>query len=451
MQQKFHFSFGLALLTLLTGVLHPTFVDAYQIQIDSVTAKTMRRTLDIEVKGSAQLPAGTILVLSFGKASQRALSIDLVVEKGRFQGAISVRGLVLPGQYDVRLSLSGEQRQWVEKALRKQAIKSVSAEKKFRIGSESDERPARERLRQWIIRANGALTSLAMTMERLVTWHWTSIQNKPGALKSHQQKLSAYRDYLTDRSRSSFYESAKVARMDIALYQRRLVFDPFESSSAQLKVLLDLIDSRARSHLRLLEQCAAGKKAPAPNLSPYLAIQRALIAHLKLATAKVLANWDLGPAAIPEKGQLKDGLYKSLNGHFELAVPKDWIVTPSQSQGVTRLSVVPKKKSGAFVQVSILEAMEGDLKTMTGIVGWENRQSYQRIKLSELEGRSGVRHEFRATTKTSSNKAVAIRVLELRILRKDRRQLTFIALAPVNDFPKYKDIFEKLAGSLTVK
>ncbi|MDF1666088.1 MAG: hypothetical protein P1V97_30300, partial [Planctomycetota bacterium] len=125
--------------------------------------------------------------------------------------------------------------------------------------------------------------------------------------------------------------------------------------------------------------------------------------------------------------------------------------TPSIETGGLRFTLRPKEKSNANVRVSILRSSNTDVQKMTGIAGWENWQSYQRISLTALSGKqNGARHEFRATIK-SGNNAVAIRVLELRLKRADGRILSVVAFTTIKDYPARKALFEDLAGSVTVQ
>jgi hypothetical protein len=449
MFKRFPFPLVLALLTPIPGLLVPAFASATEFSIDQVTVKNQRRTLDVKVQGTTTLPTGTLLKLSFGKGPTRVLDKEVQVEDGGFQSTLSIRGLVLPDQYDVQISLAKNQKAWIEKKLKTKSISKAQGNKIVRIGDPKDVQKARERLRQWLIRANNALSGLAIELERFTVWHWTAIKNSPGQGKAHEAQLTIYRNYLANRSAGSFYERSQVAHMDLSLYRRRLVFDPYGSAAGQLQALLELIQNRAKSYPALLQKAARGAKTRVPVLDSYLALQKQINSSLKLDQKPSFLRWTLGPSSTPEIGTLDSRVYKSKSAGFELIVPFEWRASPSKSQGAVRLNIRPNKKANAAVQITILDGSDADLLKMTGIAGWESWQSYQRISLTKLnDGRPGVRHEFRATQRAKTT-SVAVRVLELRIKRKDGGLLIMTALTPLKDYVKFKSAFEEIAGSLT--
>lgn len=442
------FFISLALLTLHPGALVPTFAQDSRLTIKSVSTKNKRRVLNIEVIGSSSLPNGTSIDLSFGKKSNRAFSEQALIEKGAFKTVIALRGLVLPGQYDLQARLSKKQKPWIEKKLRALNIDSASAQKAFRIGQAADEAKAQKRMKAWVLRANSALRSLALTLETRAVWHWNILKSSQDpTLRSKQ--ISAFQSAL-----ESFEAGSKVAAMDLALYRRRLVFDPFPAASSELRALIDLANNRSKQHLAMLQAMANGQSRPCPSLSPYLALQKRLAKAVQEAEDSLLKTWVLGPNSSPEKGSVaeKDGqrIYQSQNGGFAVKVPKNWTAEAARDQGGLRLVMRAQSGGNAKVQIAILPGSNSDVQTMTGIAGWESWQSYQRISLTKLTGaQNGARHEFRATIQSGQN-AVAIRVLELRLKRKDGRTLQLVAFTTIKDYAAQKAVFEDIAGSVTV-
>lgn len=449
MNKRSLLALSLALLTLNLGAPVPTFAEDSRISIKSITPKNKRRVLDIEVIGFSTLPNGTLISLSFGKKSNRAFAEETQIENGRFQKTISLRGLVLPGTYDVQISLGKSQKPWIEKKLLAQKISSATAQKEFRIGQAADESTAIKRMKAWVLRANSALTNLSLALETRAVWHWNLLKSSKDP-NFQRAQLKAFNNYL-----QGFQASSKVAAMDLALYQRRLVFDPFKGASSELRAFMDFANSRAKQHQSMLQTMTKGQSSPCPNLKPYLAFQKRIAKAVGEAESKLLARWVLGPNASPEAGtavqKAGESWYQSQNGGFTIKVPKDWNWTPSREEGGLRLVLKPNSKGNAQARISILRSSNSDVQKMTGIAGWEDWQSYQRISLTTLSGKqNGARHEFRATIQ-SGEAAIAIRVLELRLKRSDGRILSVVAFTTINDYATQKAIFEDIAGSVTVK
>jgi len=420
----------------------PDLAQAEPISLEPTSFQQGRRSLTISVQGVTELPNGARLLLRLGEPV--FLKAELTVDDGRFAHRFSIRKLLIPGQYPLRVSLAKEQ----PEALRAQLTRLGAPESHqiTRFGAPAAAAKARRRMAVWIKRADEAVLGMALNIERRAHWHrlaMAAAKAKFKILAGHQRAFEAFVN-------ESVIPGLRVARMDFGTYRRRNLVEPNPKARAALAALFALLGERLSLHRQAIDALASGTSAgPPPDLKPFLEVQSRLAAAL--GPAEKLPKPELGPGAVPENGEIKDGVYSSAILHFRITVPPGWeLSNPPFNPALRILMRAPAdpekpKSPRALAAVSLQEPISGALLNMTGVSGWESWQGYQRQALKS-EGKRGVWHQFRAQRRSTGRPLL---VVEHRILRRDGRILTLSLQTPIGARPgPLEPALAKIARSL---
>lgn len=449
-------------LTLLLGPLVPSFAQEKtsnsqqkSLEIQKITPKQARRTLRIHLQGRSSLPTGARLSLCLMRETKTLLQKTVLVESGgAFQGLFQVRGLLLAGSYTVEAQLAKDQEASLQATLKSHM--SITAKKPLQLGSEAEAKAALERVEDWLTRAHASISGMALELEQRAAWSFQAMKN----LGAQNPKVEIkHRLIIPIRNRfKAFLEnnlSARIqtAAMDLQVYQRRLVYKPHPKLGEQLKATLEALKKQGQLQLAALKTLSQDKAASLPSRQPWLELDQAFIAALKL-DAKLSERWQLGVEAQPEVGAVKDSRYLSQTGGFSLAVPQGWSIEASRAYWGRRLSLQPPSKRKGSDQVvaliRILPQPQGTLLSRTGIDGWESYPGYQRVELKDPKGDDqAVRHVFEYNA--GQSKRWLARVFEYRMRRPDGRLLVFWAAVPKDQYEDWQTSWETIAQSLKCK
>jgi hypothetical protein len=403
---------------------------------EEVALAEVRRGLELSFTGPSELADGVALIALLARTSSSleqavagAPRVTCVTESGRFEGRLSLRGVLLPDEYRLLL-------------VRASDLSTELASSTVRVGEASEVAPARARFSGWLARAHDALRGIAVALEEQLAFAGAVEREAAGQHRRLAELRARLRAALSESHESAYREAV----MDLRLFQRRILLPPLEPAIVALFAIAEVIKERARLCHAALDAAGADSKLPLPDLSAYLALSDAVCRAIGATPAP--RSWRLGVGATPEAGALEGGRYLSATG-FSIAVPDTWICDPSTAPSRRRLTLRPKSGgAGLGAQVSLLEKPVGPLLRATSIEAWESWNGYQRESMKELDdGRVGVLHRFRGEA-PGGDGAVTLRILELRLQRDDGRVVQLLAYAPVATFDQHEAVLATLLAEL---
>lgn len=301
-----------------------------------------------------------------GERSAKIGSIE-VQEGGAFELRIRTARLLADGLYTLEVSATGRP------ALRHG----------FRLGEPETAKAAAARLMGWYDGATSTFRQLSAALERRGTFHKAIATRDPEGALAQQEMFEAFLD--------GWRRNLRMARMDLATYQRRVLLPARPEVGDDLLALVPLLLTRSEEWKKALQPFG---RPPGLNAAVETAATRLLKDQGRAASG--LRAWRPGPLGTPPGAKPPGpGVFRSPLG-FSIDVPGDAQVKAPRSPydrlefstgGVTAIVRVedrPNEKTpDAFAQ-----RLETD--------AWETWDSYKRLSGQRLDGDAGLRLEFRA-------------------------------------------------------
>jgi hypothetical protein len=289
---------------------------------------------------------------------------------------------------------------------------------RVRVGNPSEVSGATERLEAWYVGARETFRELSATLERRGSFH---LQLRETEREPH---LGAFRgSFLSE----SWDPALMSARMDLAMFRRRVVLPPHPKALIALEALAEALTKRREAW----QKCLLGA-TPGPKPGPNRAVEEQAEALWKaLAHSGDLANWRAGPLGTPSPAAKAGQAYTDPIG-YTLTLPPGAEPAPI-SDPVDRLIL---RVSGTLVVVRVLEypgvAEISELQERLARDAFERWTSYKELSLSEEP--AGLRLEFAARLAFRSDRAGQrghARVLQwARLPEGGQRAFLLIALRP---------------------
>lgn len=287
-----------------------------------------------------------------------------------------------------------------------------------RVGDPSQATSAALRIDAWYAGAHDTFRELSATLERRGRFHFALREAKRNA-------------FLGGFSRSFLGESwgpaLMSARMDLAMFRRRMLLPPRPKALAALEALAQVLAKRRAAWEACLHPTKPG---PAPGASALVEAQAKLL-WTALERKGNLGDWSEGPLGTPAPVAELGKTFQDPIG-FSLAVPAEAKLVDRQDP-VDRLMF---DFGGTLVLVRVLEypgvTKISELKERLARDAFESWTSYKEQSLTEEPG--GLRIEFSARLAFNSNRAGDrgnARVLQwARLPEGGQRAFLLIALRP---------------------
>lgn len=287
-----------------------------------------------------------------------------------------------------------------------------------RVGSPAEALSAEARIEAWYRGARETFRELSATLERRGAFHL-------GLRESEREPhLGAFRgSFLSE----SWGPALMSARMDLAMFRRRVLLPPHPKALAALEALADALSARRAAW----EKCLLGA-TPGPKPGPNQAVEAQAQALWKaLGQTGDLETWRAGPLGTPAPPAKAGASYSDPIG-YTLALPPGAEPGPI-SDPVDRLIL---RVEGALVVVRVLEypgvTKVKELQERLARDAFERWTSYKELSLSEEP--AGLRIEFAARLALRSERAGQrghARVLQwARLPKGGQRAFLLIALRP---------------------
>jgi len=258
-----------------------------------------------------------------------------------------------------------------------------------RVGSSSEAQGAAERLDAWYAGARETFRELSATLERRGSFHLQLREDK------REPHLGAFRgSFLSE----SWGPALMSARMDLAMFRRRVLLPPHPKALAALEALAEALTKRRAAWEACLLQASPGP-APGKNTA---AEGHAQALWSALGYTGDLRTWRAGPLGTPAPLVKAAETYTDPVG-YSLALPPGAEPAPI-SDPVDRLIL---RVSGTLVVVRVLEypgvTKISELQERLARDAFERWTSYKELSLSEQP--AGLRIEFAARLAFRSDRA----------------------------------------------
>lgn len=350
-----------------------------------------RRQGIVSVSFQGKLPAQAqgkgALVARLMRGSSSALQAAVDVAPG---GTCTIRfrtpRLLLADRYDLALATQAQP-------------KRVLVRVPVRVGTKAEASAAQRRMLDWYTGAVRTFRELTVALERRGAFHLALARRSPD-----ERHLAVYRT----RFLPQWTMALRLARMDLATYQRRLLLPYKPELGTELVGLFKLLKKRRDAWTK-----AIGKRKGPPAAAP-LQAAAARIVKLLGQPASRAAEWSAGPLGKPVKAP-KPGPHTDPIG-FKLTIPASAVMQPLPNPTV-RLSF---RIEPARVRVEVLELP--DEKTAKELIqrvelgAWEGRRSYKRLEREVLKDGAGIRLEFTTSVPIINT----TRFLTLRVIQHSR-------------------------------
>lgn len=327
--------------------------------------------------------------------AREGAKVQLLIDGG--EGRLRTRRYLPPGRYELILG-----------------PKTVPA----RVGDAADALGATQRIEAWYAGARETFRELSATLERRGSFHF---ELRKAEREPH---LGAFRgSFLSE----SWGPALMSARMDLAMFRRRVLLPPHPEALAALEALAEALAKRRAAW----EKCLLGA-TPGPKPGQNSAVETQAQALWKALGFKGdLADWRAGPLGTPAPPAEAAGTYTDPIG-YSLALPEGAKPAPI-SDPVDRLIL---RVEGALVVVRVLEypgvTKISELQERLARDAFERWTSYKELSLSEEP--AGLRIEFAARLAFRSDRAGQrgnARVLQwARLPQGGQRAFLLIALRP---------------------
>lgn len=351
------------------------------------------------LRSEARLPdfSGRELRARLRRGERTALETPFALTAdGRGEVLLRTARLLLPGRYVLEVTAPGTE----------EPLERVE----FALGNPEEARAAAQRMHRWYLVAARRFRDLAAALERRGRWHRAVAERTPA-------RRGEMRERFDERFLPGWEAVLRMARMDLATYQRRLLLPPRPRIAELLLRLVPLLRARAEVWATAFDPNAAAP-GPAAEVEAVAEELRSLLPELGSLT-----DWRAGPLAQPESRPEPGQRFRSLLG-VSVLVPAGARLHPTTDPG-ERLGFAT---DGLEVRLRAEERPDLEdpdaLARAVEVSAWETWQGYKRLS-SERTPDRGLRLEFRARVSGRSVQAVqrflfppgGRRVISLLVLR----------------------------------
>ena len=354
----------------LLGVLTLALPASAQEGVVGPQVVRSRGLTTLSFKGTLPTGLGSATDLSVslrrGERSVKVGSIE-VGEGGVFELRIRTARLLADGLYTLEVGATGNE----------------TLRHGFRLGEPATAKAAATRLLGWYAGATSTFRQLTAALERRGAFHKTIATRDPKGALAQQELFEAFLD--------GWRRNLRMARMDLATYQRRVLLPGRPEVGDDLLALVPLLLTRGEEWEKALQPFG---QTPGANVAVEAAATRLLKDQDRDATE--LNAWRAGPLGDPPAAKPPGpGAFRSALG-FAITIPQDAEVKAPRSPydrlefstgGVTAIVRVEDRPSETTPD-GFVRRLETD--------AWETWDSYKRLSSQRLDGEIGLRLEFRA-------------------------------------------------------
>lgn len=369
---------------------------AADARLDPPEVKRTRGLLAIAARGALGAPTSAPLVARLRRDDATALEVAVAPDAtGAFSVDLLTPRLLLPDHYVLEVGPKGG---------------APLVTRAFQSGTDAEIAAGHARLDAWYRGAHATLRDLAVALERRGHFHRALLAQDP---PMHLERF--------DRAMDGWTVSLRAARMDLAVWERRLLLPRRPEAGAALLAMVRLLEARVA-----LWQGALTTRGPAPNDGALKAAAATLVAALGLSP-DALETWAAGPLATPAAGEkaleglpFVDGFaaFEDAIGGFRLDVPEGLTPQPADKRPTERLLLL-QGPLNLVVQVQDLPDLQAPaaIADMIATGAWEQYLSYKRLSTERLLDASGavtgVRLELLADVQGTDEEVRSVRVTQV--------------------------------------
>ena len=440
----------------------------------------------ITVKGTAQLKDGMKLVVVLlhkgTKFEERLTTVGIQQFVAKFG---PWKRLLFPGQYEAQVVVPASIQ---KEELKKEAegCKLTRDRVSFSVGSASD-----VQYREYSVKAKmlDVLENLRLgylDLAQAGTYYRADLEllNLNSRIKATEEihldhmkryarrKLEIFPAWL-ETSRANWDERFKTTRYDWRTFRSQIVVSPFPDVDVKLEELFKLYE---RWYKGLATQIYSLCGQPLPReleqadvasdpfkLGP--PIEATALTCYKGLGYPAGPEWRLSDLSVAEKGELKDGVWRSYVSKFEIRKPDEWLFYPGGNKPSIRLTFKPpeakdaKAPSMTVIAAEILDfATAENMKHLAQLARELNRNRWRGAKEIKSENvnapdrtmpggvRPGMESDFQVD---DGKRRLHIRYYQL-FCRWHKRTYGVLCIAPEDEFASREEVFRKTCASFKV-